>query len=110
MGRIAIAAATLGLGLAFGLPATMPAEAQQGVIASTDRAAADRLTDVSSQERVRRSPRRLPIYPRDESDGVIPRFDPGPNAVRECTASYVQEHRPSGTVIVPRMNCFWRRG
>jgi len=22
----------------------------------------------------------------------------------------VQEFRPSGTVIVPRMHCFWRRG
>ena len=109
MGRITIAAATLGLGLAFGLPATTAVQAQQAV-AATDHSAADRLTDVSSQERVRRAPRRLPIYPRDESDGVIPRFDPGPNAVRDCTASYVQEHRPSGTVIVPRMNCFWRRG
>jgi hypothetical protein len=30
--------------------------------------------------------------------------------VRECNATYVQEYRPSGTVIVPRMNCYWRRG
>ena len=61
---------------------------------------------------VRRSPRRLPIYPRyqAEPDGVYPRYNPGPNAVRECTATYVQEYRPSGTVIVPRMNCFWRPG
>ena len=32
----------------------------------------------------------------------------GPNAVRVCNAQYVQEYRPSGTVIVPRMNCYWR--
>ncbi|MCD0422764.1 hypothetical protein LOC51_36625 [Rubrivivax sp. JA1024] len=108
IGRIAIAAATLGLGLAVNLPATVPAQAQQAATAA--RPAADRLTDVSSQERVRRAPRRVPVYPRDDGDNVVPRYNPGPNAVRECTASYVQEHRPSGTVIVPRMNCFWRRG
>jgi hypothetical protein len=55
----------------------------------------------------------VPIYPRNnqpEPDGVYPRYFPGRNAVRECTATYVQEYRPSGTVIVPRMNCYWRRG
>jgi hypothetical protein len=67
-------------------------------------------TDVSAQRR--RPLRRLPIYPRyeGEPDGVYPRYNPGPNAVRDCTATYVQEYRPSGTVIVPRMSCFWRRG
>ncbi len=39
-----------------------------------------------------------------------PRYNPGPNAVRSCTAHYVQEYRPSGTVITPRMNCYWRPG
>ena len=59
-----------------------------------------------------RPPRRLRIYPRyqAEPDGVYPRYYPGPNAVRVYNASYVQEYRPSGTVIVPRMSCFWRRG
>ena len=42
--------------------------------------------------------------------GVYPWYYPGPNAVRDCNATYVQEYRPSGTVIVPRMSCFWRRG
>lgn len=32
---------------------------------------------------------------------------PGPNAVRRCTSRLVTEHRPSGTVIVPRMRCWW---
>ena len=32
---------------------------------------------------------------------------PGPNGVRHCVNRYVTEHRPSGTVIVPRMNCVW---
>jgi len=69
-------------------------------------------TDADSQVRIRRSPRRVPVYPRNqpEPDGVYPRYFPGRNAVRECTATYVQEYRPSGTVIVPRMNCYWRGG
>jgi hypothetical protein len=55
---------------------------------------------------------RLRVYPRyqGEPDDVYPRYFPGRDAVRDCTATYVQEYRPSGTVIVPRMNCFWRRG
>ena len=54
--------------------------------------------------------RRVPIYSRGEPDDVYPRYYPGPNAVRECSASYVPEYRPSGTVIIPRVNCFWRGG
>lgn len=59
----------------------------------------------------RRKFRRVPVYPREHYDpDVWPRYNPGPNAVRECNAYYVQEARPSGTVITPRMNCYWRRG
>ena len=59
----------------------------------------------------RRKLRRVPVYPREHYDpDVWPRYNPGPNAVRECNAYYVQEARPSGTVITPRMNCFWRPG
>lgn len=59
---------------------------------------------------VRRVPR-LRVYPNYEAvPEVYPRYNPGPNAVRECNATYVQEFRPSGTVIVPRMHCFWRPG
>jgi len=36
------------------------------------------------------------------------RTTPGPNSTRECRARLVEEHRPSGTVIVPVMNCWWR--
>ena len=66
----------------------------------------------STQLPVRRPPTRLRIYPRyqAEPDGVYPRYFPGPNAVRVCNATYAQEYRPSGTVIVPRMSCVWRRG
>ena len=52
---------------------------------------------------------RIRIY-RNDDRGVSPSYDPGPNAVRDCSATYVQEFRPSGTVITPRLNCFWRPG
>lgn len=42
--------------------------------------------------------RRVPVYRRAL----------GPNAVRVCNAHYEREYRPSGTVIVPRMHCYWR--
>jgi hypothetical protein len=67
-------------------------------------------TDVSAQRRVRRPPTRLRVYPYYSNDGVYPRYNPGPNAVRDCNVAYVQEYRPSGTVIVPHMSCYWRRG
>jgi hypothetical protein len=68
-------------------------------------------TEMSAQQRVR-SPTRLHVYPRYlfEPDGVYPRYYPGRNAVRDCTATYLPEYRPSGTVIVPHMSCFWRGG
>ncbi|TYL85217.1 hypothetical protein FXB40_44095 [Bradyrhizobium rifense] len=53
---------------------------------------------------------RLRVTPYYIPDGVYPRYNPGPDAVRECNATYVQEYRPSGTVIVPHMSCYWRRG
>jgi len=62
------------------------------------------------EARARRPLRRIYIYPRAEPDGVYPRYYPGPNAVRDCSVAYVQEFRPSGTVITPHMSCFWRGG
>jgi hypothetical protein len=68
-------------------------------------------TELSAQNRkYRRPPTRLRVYPSYNPDDVYPRYYPGRNAVRDCTATYVQEFRPSGTVITPRMNCFWRPG
>lgn len=68
--------------------------------------------DLGARPARARSPRRVRIYPRTlaEPDDVYPRYNPGPNAVRVCNATYVQEFRPSGTVIVPHMTCVWRRG
>jgi hypothetical protein len=66
-------------------------------------------TDVSAQQR--RTLRRVPVYPRETwRPDVYPQYYPGPNAVRVCNAHLVQEYRPSGTVITPRMHCYWRPG
>jgi hypothetical protein len=68
--------------------------------------------DLAARPARPRPPRRVRVYPRAvaEPDDVYPRYDPGPNAVRVCNATYVQEFRPSGPVIVPHMTCVWRRG
>jgi hypothetical protein len=41
---------------------------------------------------------RITVYPR----GYLP-----PNAIRQCRSWLVTEYRVSGTVIVPRMRCWW---
>jgi hypothetical protein len=108
--RFRTAAILVAFAGAFPLPAT-------GATAQTAKAmrltqASQSVTELSAQRRVRRPPTRLRVYPNYEPwpDGVYPRYYPGPNAVRDCNATYVQEYRPSGTVIVPRMSCFWRPG
>jgi hypothetical protein len=110
--RIGTAAILLFFAGSFALPAagaqaeTRAETAPSGIPAQASQPMA---TEVSAQRR--RPLRRLPIYPRYEWEpDVWPRYNPGPNAVRDCTATYVQEYRPSGTVIVPHMNCYWRRG
>ncbi|MEH6952180.1 hypothetical protein V4R08_12720 [Nitrobacter sp. NHB1] len=100
--RLAMGAAVLLLLLPGTILFEDRAEAQTAL--NTERAVT---TDVSAQARKRRP--RVRIYREDER-GVYPSYNPGPDAVRDCTAHYVQEFRPSGTVIVPRMNCYWRHG
>jgi hypothetical protein len=70
-----------------------------------------------AQSRVRRvRPRILvqPRYPYRRYHSVYPLpYEveyPGPNAKRDCSVRYVSEYRPSGTVVVPRMSCWWVRG
>ena len=109
MMRIGTAAILLFFTGSFALPAAgaQAETAPSGI--RTAQASQPMATEVSAQRR--RPLRRLPIYPRYEWEpDVWPRYNPGPNAVRDCTATYVQEYRPSGTVIVPHMNCYWRRG
>jgi hypothetical protein len=97
--------ALVGTALMGMLLASTAVQAGPRVAAAEVRSAAS--TDVSAQRRLRR----VPIYPREEGHwepDVVPRYNPGPNAVRVCNAHYVQEARPSGTVIVPRLSCYWR--
>jgi hypothetical protein len=67
-----------------------------------------------TQTRPRTRLRVRPLYPRQRYHSLYPPpYDvryPGPNARRECVARYVQEYRPSGTVVTPRMRCWWVRG
>lgn len=51
-------------------------------------------TELSAQRRTR-----ITVRPR--------RAVLGPNSVRQCRAWLAQEFRPSGTVIVPRQQCWW---
>ena len=56
----------------------------------------------------------VPVPPRPAPHGPtrlrVYRTFPGPNAVRECETNYVQEFRQAGTVIVPRIHCWWTPG
>ncbi len=65
----------------------------------------------------KRAPTRIIVRPtlRYRLDATeFPRTDnlgfPGPNAVRQCVSWLAPEYRPSGTVVVPRMRCWWERG
>jgi len=75
-------------------------------------------TDISAQSRARRTWPRILVQPRYYPYRRYHSLDPlpydieysWPHARRECTARDVQEYRPSDTVGVPRMNCWWVRG
>lgn len=108
--RIKSAVLSLAVAGTFLLPVAA-AQAQTEPRLQTAQASQSAGTDVPAQSRrVRRPPTRIRVYPRYDPDDVYPRYFPGRNAVRDCTASYVEEFRPSGTVITPRLNCFWRPG
>jgi len=112
MKRIGMAAILLLFAGTFSLPGAAAAAQAAPSGMRTAQAPQAAATELSAQRRVRRPLRRVFIYPRyeGEPDDVYPRYFPGRNAVRDCTATYVQEYRPSGTVIVPHMNCYWRPG
>jgi hypothetical protein len=99
------------LGVLAGAFSMLAAGAEAQTAAQGTRVA-QTLTPDDLSARPVRPQRRIRVYPRAqvEPDGVYPRYNPGPNAVRVCNASYVQEYRPSGTVIVPHMTCVWRHG
>jgi hypothetical protein len=66
--------------------------------ASETRSHATSSTSELSAQTTRRP--RVTVYPR--------RTSPGPNAKRHCRAWLVKEYRVSGTVIVPRRQCWWQ--
>ncbi|WFU33247.1 hypothetical protein QA635_01950 [Bradyrhizobium brasilense] len=104
-----VATALLAVAVGLSLPATKAQAQSAAAEARVGEATPVARTRVVERRRLKR----VPIYrsrPDHWEPDVIPRYNPGPNAVRDCTATYVQEHRPSGTVITPRMNCFWRPG
>src|SRR6266850_671720 len=77
----------------------------------------DRSAKAQANPKSKRPPTRLRVTPRCpyrlETLDHPPPYDcefPGPGYVRQCSARLVQEYRPSGTVIVPRMQCWWERG
>ena len=111
--RIGSAILSLAFAGTFLLPVAA-AQAQTAPSEQTARASQSAATELSAQSRrYRRPPARIRVYPSYPSyspDDVYPRYFPGRNAVRDCTATYVEEFRPSGTVITPRMNCYWRPG
>lgn len=87
-------------GLVLAVPGSVRAASGGGTVSSMG----SKLTaeEFSAQSRkVLRRARRVPVY------GGSTSSTPGPNSVRICTDWYEQEYRPSGTVIVPRMRCYW---
>lgn len=97
--------ATIGLAVATAMMTMVP-----GAQAQSAREPAIQLAQNFQDAPPSRRRPRVRIYRRGDERGVYPSYNPGPNAVRDCSATYVQEFRPSGTVITPRLNCFWRRG
>ena len=81
---------------------------------ASERVTAERRVRRRASRRARTRLRVRPIYPYRHYHSLYPLpYDieyPGPNGKRECVDAYVTEHRPSGTVIVPRMRCRWVRG
>lgn len=60
-------------------------------------------SDLSAQSRrYRRARTRIQVHPR--------RYYLGPNATRDCVSWLQPERRPSGTVIVPHLRCWWVPG
>ncbi|MGA2288075.1 hypothetical protein [Bradyrhizobium sp.] len=112
MARIRIAATGVIVAGILTLPAAGTSAQTQPPAVRTAQASQPEAEEGSTPRRIRRPPTRLRVYPsfQAEPDGVYPRYFPGGNAVRVCNVSYVQEFRPSGTVITPHMHCVWRPG
>ena len=78
-------------GLVFAVFASAPASAGASNIVVAQAGDASR-ADLSTRRR--RPPTHITVYPTDRLH-------------RECRAWYELQHRPSGDVIYPQMNCQW---
>jgi hypothetical protein len=71
-----------------------------GVLALSFGAATPALAAQAQSQRDAESRTRIVVHPRTSF--------PGPNAKRYCRSWLAKEYRVSGTVIVPRMQCWWQ--
>jgi hypothetical protein len=107
------AAATVTIAaLAFATLAAPAAQAQTGGERNVNQSALTAYAQYNARPRtrIRVSPRCF--YRKQSTDYPVP-YEceaPGPGYVRECNSALVQEFRPSGTVVVPQMQCWWVRG
>jgi hypothetical protein len=110
----------IGLGGVLAMVAIVTLGANPGAAAPKHRdvvAQADVAPEPLVQPRTRRSRPHIrvqPRYPYRHYNSLYPlpyTYEyPGPNAKRQCVDWYATEHRPSGTVIVPKMRCWWAPG
>jgi len=114
---VTLAAIVMSAGLLWSAPGMAQSNLAQGNPPDSSAAANSRAQSQETRSRVRRvRPRILvqPRYPYRRYHSLYPLpYEveyPGPHAKRDCSVRYVSEYRPSGTVIVPRMNCRWVRG
>jgi hypothetical protein len=97
-GRMAKTASLVAAMASVGFFLTVAGAAAAPALASD----AAQATELSSQRRSRPVRTRVRVF--------APYTYPGPRAVRHCTSWLEPEWRPSGTVIVPRMRCWWVSG
>ena len=71
-----------------------------GVFALTLGTAAPAPAAQAKSQRYAETRARIVVHPRTSF--------PGPNATRYCRSWLAKEYRVSGTVIVPRMQCWWQ--
>jgi hypothetical protein len=99
---------------ALALVAAVPAAAQTAPGVAGKRAVATEFSAQSRPVRARTRIRVTPAYPYRtfSTDYPVPyKYEyPGPGFVRQCASWLRPEYRLSGTVIVPKMQCWWEPG